>query len=55
VEGFDESVADAAGAGLVAGGDVEVCAMVALELMVAAKTTAVKQNQMRDMGGFSLM
>ena len=55
MEGFDESGADAAGAGLVAGGDTEVCAIAALELMTAAITTVVRRNRMRDKGAFSLM
>jgi hypothetical protein len=53
VEGFDESGAEAAGEDLVAGGDTEVCATKALELMTAVKTTAVRGNRMRDIGAYS--
>jgi hypothetical protein len=55
VEGFDESGADVAGADLAAGGDTEVCATAAVELMTTAKPIAVSQNRMRDTGAFSLM
>jgi hypothetical protein len=51
-EGFDESGADAAGAGFVAG-DTEVCAIAALELMSAPTTTAARQNRTQDINIFS--
>jgi len=55
MEGFDESGVNAVGEDLVAGGDTEVCATTALELMTAVKTTAVRWNGMRDIGAYSLM
>jgi hypothetical protein len=48
MEGFDESVADVAGAGFVASGDTEVCAIAALD-RTAARNAAVKQKPVRDM------
>src|SRR5664279_3288943 len=47
-EAFDESAADVAGAGLVAGGDAAVCAMAALD-RTAASNVAVRQKPIRDM------
>ena len=47
-EVFDESVADVAGAGLVAGGDAAVCAIAALD-RIPARNAAVRQEPIRDM------
>jgi hypothetical protein len=44
IDGFEESGPDASGGDMVAGGDTEVCATAAVELMIAAKTTAVRWN-----------
>jgi hypothetical protein len=49
IEAFDESVADVAGDGLVAGGDAEVCAIAALD-RTAARNAAVRQKLIRDIG-----
>jgi hypothetical protein len=48
IEAFDESAAEVAGAGLVLGGDAEVCAMAALDRS-AARNAAVRQKPIRDM------
>jgi hypothetical protein len=48
IEAFDESTAEVAGAGLVLGGDAEVCAMAALDRS-AARNAAVRQKPVRDM------
>ena len=48
MEAFDESVADVAGAGLVAGGDAAVCAIAALD-RIPARNAAVRQKPIRDM------
>ena len=48
MEAFDASVADVAGAGFVAGGDAEVCAIAALD-RAAARNAAVRQKPIRDM------
>src|ERR1019366_3976777 len=50
-EVFDESVADVAGAGFVAGGDAEVCAIAALD-RPAARNAAIRQKPIRDMRVF---
>src|SRR5664279_4497787 len=47
-EAFDESAADVAGAGLVAGGDAAVCAIAALD-RTAVSNAAVRQGLVRDM------
>jgi hypothetical protein len=54
VDDVDETGADAAGAGLVEGGDAEVWATAALKLMSAVRIPAVRQNRTRDIGAFSL-
>ena len=47
-EVFDESVADVADAGLVVGGDAEVCAIAALD-RIPERNAAVRQKPIRDM------
>ena len=54
MEAFDGSVADVAGAGFVAGGDAEVCAMAALD-RAAARNAAVRQKPIRDMRASSFL
>jgi hypothetical protein len=48
IEVFDESATEVAGAGLVAGGDAEVCAIAAPD-GTAARNAAVRQTLIRDM------
>jgi hypothetical protein len=47
MDAFDESVADAAGAGFVAGGDTEVCAMAELD-RTAVSNAVFRQSQVRN-------
>jgi hypothetical protein len=51
MDAFDESVADAAGAGFVAGGDTEVFAMAELD-RTAVRNAVLRQSQVRNIDRF---
>ena len=54
MEAFDEFVADAVGAGFVAGGDTAVCAMAALD-RTAVRNAVLRQKLVRDINVSSLI
>ena len=50
MKAFDESVADAAGAGFIGGGDSAVCAMAALH-RIAVRNAVFRLKPIRDING----